>query len=222
MTTLTQSWQTDHPDGEPTSQLETASRKVGSTGPGRPSWNRAARSHRGSVTAELAVVLPAVTALLAVLMLSVAVGMLQLRLEEGARAGARALARGESSAQVLDIVAHIAGGNANVSMVSSSGGYATVIVEDRVGGVLSGFVPWTQRAQASARVESSRNHNTGLGASERSLASQLRADDSGGQQGSTGRKSTLWRWARDPECPLSTGWCTGNAAAKGGDRHGSG
>lgn len=107
---------------------------------------------RGSVTAELAVVLPAVTVLLAVLMLSVSVGLLQLRLEEGARAGARALARGDNSEQVLTIVARVSGEGSTAS-IGTSAGFATVTVEGRVGGVLSGLVPWTQAAQASTKLE---------------------------------------------------------------------
>ena len=107
---------------------------------------------KGSVTAELAVVLPAVTALLALLLLSVSAGMLQLRLEEGARAGARALARGDSTSQVLDVVTRLAGDGAAVSL-DREGGYATVTVHGRAGGVLSGLIPWEQTAQASARAE---------------------------------------------------------------------
>ncbi|AIY02666.1 hypothetical protein ART_3067 [Arthrobacter sp. PAMC 25486] len=107
---------------------------------------------RGSATAELAVVLPAITVLLAVLLLSVSGGLLQLRLEEGARAGARALARGDSSEQVLAIVSRVSGANTTAS-IGASAGFATVTVEGRVGGVLSGLVPWTQAAQASTRLE---------------------------------------------------------------------
>lgn len=107
---------------------------------------------KGSVTAELAVVLPAVTALLALLLLSVSVGMLQLRLEEGARAGARAMARGDSTSQVLDTVTRLAGDGTAVSL-GREGGYATVTVQGRAGGVLSGLIPWEQTARASARSE---------------------------------------------------------------------
>ncbi len=117
---------------------------MGSTGEGH--------RQRGSVTAELAVVLPAVTALLAILLLAVSVGLLQLRLEEGARAGARAAARGDSSEQVMAIVHRVAGSSVTVS-VGTAADFATVTVEGRVGGALSGLVPWTQLAQASAKVE---------------------------------------------------------------------
>lgn len=113
-----------------------------------PCW----KGTRGSVTAELAVVLPALTMLLAVLLLSVSVGLLQLRLEEGARAGARAAARGDSTAQVLNSVARIAGEGASVS-VTSSAEFVTVTVQGRVEGVLSGLLPWGQSAEASAKAE---------------------------------------------------------------------
>lgn len=107
---------------------------------------------RGSVTAELAVVLPGFIVLLAVLLLAASAGMLQLRLEEGARAGARALARGDSSAQVVDTATRLAGHGAAVSL-GREGDYATVTVAGRAGGVLSGLVPWEQTARASARLE---------------------------------------------------------------------
>ncbi|MFC8303929.1 TadE family type IV pilus minor pilin [Specibacter sp. NPDC057265] len=104
------------------------------------------------MTAELAVVLPAVTALLALLLLAVSAGMLQLRLEEGARAGARALARGDSSAQVVDTVTRLAGQGTAVSL-AHEGAYASVTVQGRAGGVLSGLVPWEQTARATAHTE---------------------------------------------------------------------
>lgn len=164
---------------------------------------------RGSVTAELAVVLPAVTVLLALLMLSIAAGMLQLRLEEGARAGARALARGDSPAQVLELVATVAGETAVISL-GSSDGYASITVQGRVGGALSGLVPWTQSAHANARVEST--------------AAPSPAVDSGFGampllQGLTARKSSLWRWVRTPECPIVTAQCSASAVSWGGVLH---
>ena len=173
---------------------------------------------RGSVTAELAVVLPAVTVLVALLMLSVAAGMLQLRLEEGARAGARALARGDSSAQVLELVATVAGGTAVVSL-GSSGGYASVTVQGRVGGALSGLVPWTQSAHASARVES-----TGRPLKAQSTDTRPPAVDSDSGvmpllRGFAVRKSSLWRWARTPACPLATGQCSASAMSWRGALH---
>lgn len=107
---------------------------------------------RGSVTAELAVVLPALTVFLAVLLLGVSAGLLQLRLEEGASAGARAAARGESDAQVLAVVTRITGEGSSAETMRSAG-FVTVTVQGRVGGALSGLMPWLQSAQASAKVE---------------------------------------------------------------------
>ncbi|MHA7303831.1 TadE family type IV pilus minor pilin [Arthrobacter sp. TMN-49] len=151
------------------------------------SWRNVA-STRGSVSAEIAVVLPAITALLAVLLLSVSAGMLQLRLEEGARAGARALARGDSTALVLELVSRVAGERVTASL-ASSGGYATVTVQGKVEGVLSGLVPWTQSAQASARIEAAAS------------------------------KSSLWRWVEVPHCQFRAAVCSaGTVTQLGGDR----
>lgn len=175
------------------------------------SGSRPTAAMRGSVTAELAVVLPAVTVLLAMLLLSVAAGMLQLRLEEGARAGARALARGDSSAQVLELVMGVAGDSAIVSL-GSSGGYATVTVQGKVGGVLSGLVPWVQSAHASARVES-----TDAPSSARRVMAALAL-----RQKFVVLKPALWRWARAPECKLADGQCTATASNRPGVPHGQG
>lgn len=49
---------------------------------------------RGSSTAEFAVILPALVFVLGLVLGAAAVGMVQLRLEESARLGARAAARG--------------------------------------------------------------------------------------------------------------------------------
>lgn len=159
-------------------------------GPGTTGQYASKTGARGSVTAELAVVLPAMTALLAMLLLSVSVGMLQLRLEEGARAGARALARGDSTAVVVDLVARLAGEQVTVS-VSNSESYATVTVQGRAGGVLSGLLPWTQSARASARVESAAPRVV----VERQGVSALRWGN-----GARPQKLSLWRWARGPDC----------------------
>lgn len=171
---------------------------------GRAGGRWGAAAPRGSVTAELAVVLPAITVLLAILLLSASSGLLQLRLEEGARAGARALARGDSTAQVQEVVARVSGVQA-VASVGNSGGYATVTVEGRVGGVLSGLVPWTQAAQASARVET-RNHEAGV---------QREPEILPWNQGKPIHKSALSRWAADPGCQLGTGWCANTAVRNG-------
>lgn len=111
------------------------------------------RGARGSVTAEFAVALPAVTAVLALLLVAGGAGVLQLRLEDAARAGARAAARGESPAQVTELTYRLAGERANVQ-VSVQGGFATVTVRGQLVGPLALLVPWRQSADAVARMES--------------------------------------------------------------------
>ncbi|BAS10806.1 hypothetical protein AHiyo4_42280 [Arthrobacter sp. Hiyo4] len=68
------------------------------------------------MTAEFAVALPAVLLLLALLLAGASAGVTQLRLEEAARAGARALARGEDAAAVQGIVRTLAGTSATASV----------------------------------------------------------------------------------------------------------
>ena len=107
---------------------------------------------RGAVTAEFAVTLPAVLLLLAMLLSGASAGVTQLRLEEGARAGARALARGEDSAAVERIVHTLTGGSASAA-VSADGEWLDVTVTGRVGGPLGSAIPWLLTARASTRAE---------------------------------------------------------------------
>lgn len=107
---------------------------------------------RGAVTAEFAVALPAVLLLLALLLAGAAAGATQLRLEEAALAGARALARGESTAAAEEIVSRLAGASATAA-IAADGEWVSVTVSDRVGGPLAAVVPWTLTARASARNE---------------------------------------------------------------------
>ncbi|MDE8668009.1 TadE family type IV pilus minor pilin [Pseudarthrobacter sp. H3Y2-7] len=106
----------------------------------------------GAVTAEFAVALPAVLLLLALLLSGAAAGVTQLRLEEAALAGGRALARGEDPAAAEGIVRALAGTSATVS-VAADGEWLHVTVADRAGGPLASTLPWTLTAKASARRE---------------------------------------------------------------------
>ena len=107
---------------------------------------------RGAVTAEFAVALPAVLLLLALLLAGAAAGATQLRLEEAALAGARAVARGESPAVAEAIVSRLAGASATAA-IAADGEWVRVTVTDKVGGPLGSTVPWTLAAQASTRSE---------------------------------------------------------------------
>lgn len=109
---------------------------------------------RGVVTAEFAVALPAVLLLLALLLAGSAAGVTQLRLEEAARAGARALARGEDAAAVDVIVRRLAGASA-ASAVASDGGWLSVTVSGKVPGAVGSLLPWTLTARAWTRGETS-------------------------------------------------------------------
>ncbi|HEX9088564.1 MAG TPA: TadE family type IV pilus minor pilin [Arthrobacter sp.] len=106
------------------------------------------------MTAEFAVALPAVLLLLALLLAGSAAGVTQLRLEEAARAGARALARGEDAGAVELIVRRLAGDSA-ASAVASDGEWLTVTVSGRVPGAVGSLLPWTLSARAWARGERS-------------------------------------------------------------------
>ena len=124
--------------------------------PGRPRQRRGTGGDtgRGAVTAEFAVALPAVLLLLALLLAGSAAGVTQLRLEEAARAGARALARGEDAAAVDMIVRQLAGASA-ASAVASDGGWLSVTVSGKVPGAVGSLLPWTLTARAWTRGETS-------------------------------------------------------------------
>lgn len=109
---------------------------------------------RGSVTAEVAVVLPALV-LLAGLLLGIGhVGVLQLRIDEAARAGAREAVRGESSASVQQTVRRLAGEGA-VASIESRGGWTTVHVRAEVVGPVVDLMDIDLIASASGREEAS-------------------------------------------------------------------
>ncbi len=119
-----------------------------------PARGRASRHERerGAVTAEFAVALPAVVLLLAFLLAGGAAGITQLRLEEAARAGARASARGEDAASVDGIVKRLAGESV-ASSLTGDGEWVTVTASSPVSGALGPLIPWTLKASASARAE---------------------------------------------------------------------
>jgi hypothetical protein len=70
----------------------------------------------GMVTAEVAVALPALVALLALALGALAVGVAQLRCVDAAREGARAAARGESGDQVQAAIRAAAPPGAGISV----------------------------------------------------------------------------------------------------------
>lgn len=107
---------------------------------------------RGSVTAELAVALPAVVLVLVAVVVLAASALTQLRCADAARAGARAAAIGDDEAGVRATAARVAGAGADVSVVRT-GDWVTVSVSDAVvsSGLRTG--PLVARASAVAWVE---------------------------------------------------------------------
>lgn len=112
----------------------------------------ASLSSRGAVTAELAVGLPAVALLLAAVLTGVAAGVTQLRVEEGARAAAREIMRGDSTG-AESAARRIAGEEARIT-VSTDGDWLRVQVDSAVAAPLLDRLPLVLSASASALPES--------------------------------------------------------------------
>jgi Flp pilus assembly protein TadG len=114
------------------------------------------RSQDGSITAETAVVLPVLVLVLVALMgVAHAVGV-QLTVQDAARVGARAAARGESQAEVERLTRSVAPAGSAVT-VSRSGGLVRVDVVAQVApfGAAARLVPeLTVDAEAVAADES--------------------------------------------------------------------
>jgi Flp pilus assembly protein TadG len=124
-------------------------RRPGASGAG---YRRAVLGERGAVTAEIAVVLPALVVLLALLLGTAHVGTVQLRIEEAARAGAREAVRGESSDAVEQTVQRLAGAN-TTTRVGHAAGWITVEVRAEVDAPLVGLLGITLEATASGKDE---------------------------------------------------------------------
>ncbi|MDP9886285.1 Flp pilus assembly protein TadG [Sinomonas atrocyanea] len=109
-------------------------------------------SPRGSVTAEFAVAVPAVILLLGFLLGAVSAAVCQVRVEEAARAGARAVAKGEDPGAVAREIARVAGSGAEHS-VDASAGVVTVRVSAAVPGPVAAAAGLRARATASLSRE---------------------------------------------------------------------
>lgn len=114
----------------------------------RPSPGGPARPERGMVTAELALVLPAVVLLLVVLLTAATAALTQVRVADAARSGARVAALGEPVPVVAELARGLAGSAARVR-VGTDGGYVVVDVERDLPGLL-GLADL--RASATARA----------------------------------------------------------------------
>lgn len=109
-------------------------------------------AERGAVTAELAIVLPAVVLLLLVCAVLGSAVLGQIRCADAARAGARAAAIGESHEQIVAVAQQLAGEDAEV-VVSRDGAWVEVQVRRPVAGDLVGLGALQASATARAWVE---------------------------------------------------------------------
>jgi hypothetical protein len=109
-------------------------------------------AERGSVTAELAVALPAVVLVLAMVLSVGAASVARLRAVDAAAAGARVVALGEDDAAVRDAVRQVAGGSADAT-VRHDGEWVEVTVAAPVVGGWFGGGPLRASAQAVAHAE---------------------------------------------------------------------
>ncbi|WP_324650383.1 TadE family type IV pilus minor pilin [Georgenia sp. H159] len=107
---------------------------------------------RGTVTAEVALVLPAVVMVLLVCCTLAAAVLGQVRCADAARAAARAAAIGEPAAVVVAVVRDLAGGDAHVT-VDHDGQWVEVVVTRPLSPAVPGADGLRARAAARAWVE---------------------------------------------------------------------
>lgn len=110
------------------------------------------RAERGAVTAELAVGMPVVVLLLVAVLTLAAASTAQMRAADAARAGARAVAVGQSTEAVHDVVARVGGPDANAEVVHD-GEWVRVLVTRPVAGGWLARGPLRATGEAVAWVE---------------------------------------------------------------------
>ena len=118
-------------------------------------WVRLRGGERGSVTAETALVLPALLLVLVAVLRAAAAALAQVRCVDAARAGARALARGEQDGTARSMAVQAAPVRAEVRL-RRQGDLVRVEVTARVrplGGVLSVLPALPVGAEAVAAAE---------------------------------------------------------------------
>ncbi|WP_169164354.1 TadE family type IV pilus minor pilin [Cellulomonas taurus] len=106
----------------------------------------------GTVTAEFAVLLPAVTMLIAVLLVIASCAVTQMRCADAARAGARGAALGEADTVVAELAQRVGGTGIRVG-VHRAGEWVRVAVQQEVGPALPVVGAITVAAEATAWVE---------------------------------------------------------------------
>lgn len=117
-----------------------------------PVARRVLRGERGTVTAELALTLPAVVLVLLLATAVVAASLAQVRCTDAATAAARAAAVGEPQGRVVAIAHELAGPDAQV-IVEQDEGWATVTVTRAVHHRVPGLASLRSSATARAPLE---------------------------------------------------------------------
>ena len=114
-----------------------------------------ARVERGAATAELALGLPLLLGLTIGLAWLLAAGAAQIRVVDGARETARAVARGDAEAAAVARGAEVAGDGSRVSVVRGSGEVRVTVTRlfDGPGGLLEALPAVELRAVAVAASE---------------------------------------------------------------------
>jgi hypothetical protein len=110
------------------------------------------RADHGAATAEVAVALPAVVALLGLLLAGATAALTQLQLEKAAQAAVRQLGRGEPEGQAAATARRIAGEGAVLS-AAAVGGWVSVQVTAQVPGPWGPVGGWTLAAEATIPAE---------------------------------------------------------------------
>jgi Flp pilus assembly protein TadG len=112
------------------------------------------RDERGAVTAETALVLPVLAAVLLAMVWLLALGLTQMRVTDAAREAARAAARGDGTARAEEL-ARTAAPGARVEVVSDGGVVRVRVskVQRPPGGLLGHLGEATLSAEAEGLVE---------------------------------------------------------------------
>ncbi len=103
------------------------------------------------VTAELAVVLPAVLFVLAVALSALGLAIDQIRCVDAARAGARAAARGDTAGAVTAVASR--GAPAGAAVTTGTSGELVTVTVTAPSARLAGLVPVSVRPRASATAQ---------------------------------------------------------------------
>lgn len=117
-----------------------------------PAHGRPRRDDSGTASAELAVLMPSIVMLLAIVLAAGAAGLGQLKAIDGAQAAVRQLARGETADRAKSTARTVAGADAGVT-IHRDGGWVTVEVTSGGPDFVEAMLSVVPAATATARIE---------------------------------------------------------------------